>query len=102
MIITVTSFKGGVGKSTTAIHLAACLATKRNKTVLADGDLNRSVISWYERGGESLPFTVCDGDSVPADYDHLGTYRNHDRHISRRTYQNIRTYKGVGISITYD
>jgi len=71
MIITVTSFKGGVGKSTTAIHLATYLATKRNKTVLADGDLNRSVISWYERGGEGLPFTVCDGDSVPADYDHL-------------------------------
>jgi chromosome partitioning protein len=71
MIITVTSFKGGVGKSTTAIHLAACLAAKRNKTVLADGDLNRSVISWYERGGEGIPFTVCDGDSVTADYDHL-------------------------------
>ncbi|MBD3887623.1 ParA family protein [Phormidium tenue FACHB-886] len=71
MIITVTSFKGGVGKSTTAIHLANYLATKRNKTVLADGDLNRSVINWFERGGDKLSFSVCDGDSVPDDYDNL-------------------------------
>ncbi|MGI0488879.1 AAA family ATPase [Pantanalinema rosaneae CENA516] len=71
MIITITSFKGGVGKSTTAIHLAAYLANKRNKTVLADGDLNRSVINWFERGGENLPFSVCDGDSLPDRYDHL-------------------------------
>ena len=71
MIITVTSFKGGVGKSTTAIHLASYLATKRNKTVLADGDLNRSVINWFDRGGQDLSFLVCDGDSVPSDYDHL-------------------------------
>jgi chromosome partitioning protein len=71
MIITVTSFKGGVGKSTTAIHLATCLATKRNKTVLADGDLNHSVINWYERGGKGLLFSVCDGSSVPNNYDHL-------------------------------
>lgn len=71
MIITVTSFKGGVGKSTTAIHLATYLATKRNKTVLADGDLNRSVINWFERGGNDLSFSVCDGDSIPDNYDHL-------------------------------
>lgn len=71
MIITVTSFKGGVGKSTTAIHLAAYLATKRNTTVLADGDLNRSVLNWFDRGGAELPFSVCDGDSIPADYEHL-------------------------------
>jgi len=71
MIITVTSFKGGVGKSTTAIHIAAYLGTKQGKKiVLADGDLNRSVVSWAERGNK-LPFTVCDGNSIPDEYDHL-------------------------------
>ncbi|MDX2100879.1 MAG: ParA family protein [Leptolyngbyaceae cyanobacterium bins.59] len=71
MIVTVASFKGGVGKSTTAIHIAAFLAAKRGKTVLADGDSNRSVMSWAERGGEAVPFPVCDGDSIPEDYDYL-------------------------------
>jgi chromosome partitioning protein len=71
MIITVASFKGGVGKSTTAIHIAAFLAKKRGQTVLADGDLNRSVLSWADRGGDLVPFQVCDGDSIPEDYDHL-------------------------------
>ncbi len=71
MIVTVASFKGGVGKSTTAIHIAAFLAAKRGKTVLADGDLNRSVINWAERGGDTVPFIVCDGESIPDDYDYL-------------------------------
>ncbi len=71
MIITIASFKGGVGKSTTAIHIATYLAGKRGKTVLADGDLNRSVIQWAERGGKNVPFLVCDGASIPSDYDHL-------------------------------
>jgi len=45
--------------------------TKRGKkVVLADGDLNRSVINWAERG-KKLPFSVCDGDSIPDEYDHL-------------------------------
>ena len=36
-IVTVTGFKGGVGKSTTAIHLATYFSEK-GKTVLVDGD----------------------------------------------------------------
>lgn len=49
MIITVANFKGGVGKTTTAIHLAGYLATKA-KTLLVDGDQNRSSLEWAEAG----------------------------------------------------
>ena len=41
MIITVASFKGGVGKTTTAVHLAAFL-NESSPALLIDGDPNRS------------------------------------------------------------
>lgn len=58
MIITVAGFKGGVGKTTTAIHLACYFAQQSEKTLLVDGDPNRSSLSWSKRG--TLPFQVCD------------------------------------------
>jgi chromosome partitioning protein len=57
MIVTVASFKGGVGKTTSAVHIAAFLS-KHDKTVLIDGDPNRSASGWAKRG--SLPFSVID------------------------------------------
>lgn len=58
MIITATSFKGGVGKTTTAIHIAAYLNTQK-PALLIDGDANRSAIEWASRG-PGLPFKVID------------------------------------------
>jgi chromosome partitioning protein len=72
MIVTIVSFKGGVGKTTTAIHLAAYLS-QQGKTVLLDGDLNRSATAWNERGGGKLPFSVVDEQLAFAanDYTHF-------------------------------
>jgi chromosome partitioning protein len=55
MVITVAAHKGGVGKSTTAVHLGAYLV-KRAPTVLVDSDPNRSVCGWALNG--NLPFEV--------------------------------------------
>ena len=57
MIVTVASFKGGVGKTTAAVHLAAYLQSK-GPTLLVDGDANRSATAWAKRG--ELPFKVVD------------------------------------------
>lgn len=56
-ILTVTGYKGGVGKSVTAVHLATYFSEK-GKTVLVDGDPNRTALGWATRG--KLPFTVAD------------------------------------------
>ncbi len=56
MKITVTSLKGGVGKTTSSIHIAGCLAM-RGKTLLIDADTNQSSLDWY-RAGSGLPFDV--------------------------------------------
>lgn len=57
MFVTVASYKGGVGKTTTAVHLAAYLQ-RLASTLLIDGDPNRSATAWGRRGG--FPFQTVD------------------------------------------
>jgi chromosome partitioning protein len=70
MVISVASYKGGVGKTTTAIHLATYFQ-EIAPTLLLDGDLNRSSLRWAEQG--KLPFKVVD-------------HRQAAMHISRYTH----------------
>ncbi|ULH14150.1 ParA family protein (plasmid) [Deinococcus sp. KNUC1210] len=56
LVISVASLKGGVGKTTSAIHIAAHLALAGQKVLLADGDRIRTATAWA-RGGH-LPFPV--------------------------------------------
>lgn len=73
MIITVASLKGGVGKTTTAIHLAAYLQ-ERAPTLLVDNDPNKSSTGWASRSETGLPFRVVDVNQslkVGRDYEHV-------------------------------
>jgi chromosome partitioning protein len=62
MKIAVVNTKGGVGKTTTAVHLATMLARK-DPTLLIDGDPQASAASWAawrrEANREPSPTTTC-------------------------------------------
>ena len=61
MIIGIVNVKGGVGKTTTAIHLATAIAAKREAVVVLDADDQHSSLAWAQNAikrGSPLPFEV--------------------------------------------
>jgi len=57
MRLAVINLKGGTGKTTSAVYLAAALA-RRGRTLLVDADPQGSALSWSDQA-EGLPFTVA-------------------------------------------
>lgn len=71
MIITLAGFKGGVGKTTSAVHFAAYL-NQTAPTMLVDGDPNRSAMTWARHG--KLPFRVVEERAAARyarEYEHI-------------------------------
>lgn len=55
-VIGLASLKGGVGKTTSAVHLAGAYTAAKISTLLVDGDRIRTATSWSRSG--HLPFPV--------------------------------------------
>jgi chromosome partitioning protein len=75
--IAVVSLKGGVGKTITAVHLAAGFS-ERGRALLVDSDPYRSALRWAEKAGERFPCQVITvpGRSLHWQLPELG--RGHD------------------------
>ena len=54
IVVSVQNVKGGCGKSTTAIHLAAALTAMGRSVAIADGDPQKSALRWLARRAPEL------------------------------------------------
>ncbi len=68
MIVSVTSLKGGVGKSTLSTNLAVCFAHMGYKVAIVDTDTNMSSVHWSGLRGDEKPsvavFGITDSDAL--------------------------------------
>ena len=78
MVISIVNQKGGVGKSTLTVHLAAMLRELHQDVAVYDADAQRSSSEWLKRSGFDIPFEVIDPhdlEGIPGQIVALG--RNH-------------------------
>lgn len=65
MIIALTNSKGGVGKSTLAVHLAAWLSERGDRIALVDADAQGSSSAWLREAAPSIPvFRLANPDDI--------------------------------------
>lgn len=58
MIVALASLKGGSGKTTLSVHLAAAIAAQKKRVVLVDADPQASASDWAAAREEAPPFPV--------------------------------------------
>ena len=66
VIVVVAALKGGVGKTTTSVYLAALAAASRRPTTLVDADPQASAADWIENS-EDESFERVDLIEAPTD-----------------------------------
>jgi chromosome partitioning protein len=79
MIISLVNLKGGVGKSTIAINLCACIPRRNRSALLIDADPQGSVLQWqsieeniaFDVRPHPMPLNPKDIKSFTKGYDHV-------------------------------
>lgn len=79
-VIAITNQKGGVGKTTTAVNLSACLAYKGKKVLILDCDPQGNSTSGFGIDKSAIELSV---------YDCLADAENIDNAIIRTKYRNL-------------